>query len=151
MANFRRMLRSDVPLIVEMDRRNFSDPITEKILMAELNREVSYYVVLEENETILGYAGMWEILGEAHITNVCVDIPHRGKGFGNEIMAHLIKRCVKRHFFAMLLEVRVSNEAAIALYTKHKFYSIGVRKNYYSNNGEDALILWRELDSEDII
>lgn len=151
MLSIRRMKRSDIDTVVTMDERNFISPLTPGILESELNREIGYYIVLEKNSEIIGYAGMWEVLGEAHITHVCIDKPYQGEGYGNELMNHLINRCIKRHFFGIILEVRDHNVPAISLYEKYKFKTIGVRKNYYTESNEDALIMWRDiLEGEDL-
>lgn len=145
MYSIRKMEKDDIPKVIEIDERNFSLPINENILLSELNREMSYYVVIVNNDEIVGYGGMWEVLGEGHITHVCVDHPHRRRGLGDLLMNHLLGRLREINYFACFLEVRESNEGAIALYEKHGFTTIGLRKNYYSDNKEDALVLWKDI------
>ena len=96
----------------------------------------------------MGYAGMWIILDEGHITNIAVDPTYRRQGIGQGLLDELTKLAVERGAIAMTLEVRVSNAEAQSLYTKLGFVPRGIRKGYYQDNKEDALIMWRELGEE---
>ena len=91
---------------------------------------------------IVGFAGMWTVYDEAHITTIGVDPDVRGQGLGEWLLVHLIDEAVRRHAGWLTLEVRVSNEPAQALYRKYGFTVHGTRKRYYSDNNEDAHIMW---------
>lgn len=91
---------------------------------------------------IVGFAGMWTVYDEAHITTIGVDPELRGQGLGEWLMVHLIDEAVRRNAGWLTLEVRVSNETAQALYAKYGFTVHGTRKRYYSDNNEDAHIMW---------
>lgn len=91
---------------------------------------------------IVGFAGMWTVYDEAHITTIGVDPDVRGHGLGEWLLVHLIDEAVKRRAAWLTLEVRVSNEPAQALYRKYGFTVHGTRKRYYSDNDEDAHIMW---------
>ena len=91
---------------------------------------------------MIGYGGMWLILDEAHITNIAVHPEHRRRGVGRLLMETLMKEAVILKMERMTLEVRVSNKAAISLYKSLGFEEGGIRKGYYSNDREDALIMW---------
>lgn len=93
-------------------------------------------------DTIAGFAGMWVLYDEAHITTIGVAPQFRGKGLGELLMVELFEQAVKRNAEWVTLEVRVSNGTAQALYEKYGFTRQGVRKRYYSDNGEDAWIMW---------
>ena len=93
---------------------------------------------------ILGFAGMWLMLDEAHITTIGVAPEHRGKALGEMIFVNLMDEALRRRARWMTLEVRVSNTAALGLYAKYGFTQQGLRKRYYSDNGEDAYIMWSE-------
>lgn len=95
----------------------------------------------EENR-IIGFAGMWTVYDEAHITTIGIDPDRRGHGLGEWLLVHLIHEAVNRHAGWLTLEVRVSNEPAQALYRKYGFTVHGTRKRYYSDNNEDAHIMW---------
>jgi ribosomal-protein-alanine N-acetyltransferase len=86
---------------------------------------------------------MWLIVDEAHVTNVAIHPDFRGQGLGEQLMHELGRVAAYMGMRAMTLEVRVSNVRAIRLYTKMGFEEAGVRKGYYSDNGEDALVMWR--------
>jgi len=93
---------------------------------------------------ILGFAGMWLMFDEAHITTIGVSPRVRGKGLGELLLVHLFDEAGKIGAHRLTLEVRVSNDVAQRLYRKYTFREEGVRKRYYSDNGEDALIMWTE-------
>ena len=91
---------------------------------------------------ILAFAGMWLMLDEAHITTIGVAPEQRGKALGEMLFVALLDEALRRHARWMTLEVRVSNAAALGLYGKYGFTQQGLRKRYYSDNGEDAYIMW---------
>ncbi len=91
---------------------------------------------------IAGFAGMWQLYDEAHVTTIGIDVPFRGRGLGEALLLRLMDEAVRRGANVMTLEVRVSNEGAIRLYEKYGFSVHGVRPRYYSDNGEDAYLMW---------
>jgi [ribosomal protein S18]-alanine N-acetyltransferase len=91
---------------------------------------------------ILGFAGMWLMLDEAHITTIGVAPEQRGKSLGEMLFVNLLDDALRRRARWMTLEVRVSNASALGLYAKYGFTQQGLRKRYYSDNGEDAYIMW---------
>ena len=104
----------------------------------------SYVVAVDErNNKIAGYAGMWIVIDEAHITNVAVLKEYRGKKIGKMLMERQVKDSIVAGAVKMTLEARVSNVTAINLYKKTGFIEVGVRKKYYDDNNEDAVIMWK--------
>ncbi|HEY8477945.1 MAG TPA: ribosomal protein S18-alanine N-acetyltransferase [Chloroflexota bacterium] len=104
--------------------------------------------VQRELESIVGYAGLWMMADEAHITTIAVSPRYRGRGVGELLLLALIDKAIALGARWVTLEVRVSNTVAQHLYRKYTFKEMGVRRRYYSDNGEDALIMWTEpLDS----
>lgn len=98
--------------------------------------------------SIIGYAGLWVMSDEAHVTTIAVHPDFRGRGMGELLLLGLIDRSLEFQAKWMTLEVRVSNQIAQALYRKYTFKEMGVRRGYYSDDHEDALIMWTEpLDS----
>jgi ribosomal-protein-alanine N-acetyltransferase len=95
-----------------------------------------------ERSPIVGFAGMWLAFDEAHVTTIGVDPPHRGLGLGELLLLCMFDEAVARGANWLTLEVRVTNAAAQALYRKYGFTAHGTRKRYYSDNNEDALIMW---------
>jgi ribosomal-protein-alanine N-acetyltransferase len=97
-----------------------------------------------EPGAILGFAGMWLMFDEAHITTIGVRRALRGRGLGELMLVHLIEQAQEMGAKRLTLEVRVSNHVAQSLYRKYSFREEGVRKRYYSDDGEDALIMWSD-------
>jgi len=93
-------------------------------------------------QPIAGFAGMWQLYDEAHVTTIGIDLPYRGRGLGEALLLRLLDESVRRGANMMTLEVRISNEGAIRLYEKYGFSIHGVRPRYYSDNGEDAYLMW---------
>jgi ribosomal-protein-alanine N-acetyltransferase len=91
---------------------------------------------------LVGFAGMWTMMDEAHITTIGVAVAHRGRHVGELLLVGLIDEAIHRNANWITLEVRVSNVTAQNLYRKYGFTQYGVRKRYYSDNGEDAYIMW---------
>ncbi|RPF49803.1 [SSU ribosomal protein S18P]-alanine acetyltransferase [Thermodesulfitimonas autotrophica] len=126
---------------------NVSFPIPwkrEAFLFEILLNETADYVVALYRDQVVGYGGMWLVLDEAHITNIAVHPDCRGRGIGRRILQELIKRAALRGATKMTLEVRPSNLIARKLYRDLGFEEKGVRKRYYQDNHEDAIIMWLE-------
>jgi [ribosomal protein S18]-alanine N-acetyltransferase len=101
------------------------------------------------DRSVVGYAGLWLMSDEAHVTTIAVHPEHRGKRVGELLLLHLIDRGLVIGARWVTLEVRVTNTVAQSLYRKYTFKEMGVRRRYYSDNGEDALIMWTDaLDSD---
>jgi len=132
-----------VPRIAELAILCFRSPWSEGSLREEVRNPIAHYRVLENPEgVIIGYAGMWAFLGESHITNVAIHPDYRGKGLGRALMLDSMATAVKHKARAMTLEVRESNIIAQNLYFSLGFEKAGLRKRYYSDTGENALVLW---------
>ena len=100
----------------------------------------------ELDGSVVGYAGLWSIFDEGHITNVAVHPDYRQRHIGEAIMKRMLDCTLREDVVHHTLEVRPSNEAAISMYSKLGFKVEGRRKNYYADNDEDALIMWRHAD-----
>lgn len=135
----------DLPAMAEIERRCFHTPWSEESLRDDLTgNPLSVYMVLEaENGDVAGYISLWRILDEGHINNVAVLPEYRRRGGASEMLEFMLEYSEKNGISSHTLEVRVSNEGAIGLYRKFGFREAGVRKGYYEDNGEDALIMWR--------
>jgi ribosomal-protein-alanine N-acetyltransferase len=99
------------------------------------------YLVAEEDGRIVAYGGAWMILEEGHITNIAVDEAYRGRGIGKALLAALMQYAANLGVQYLTLEVRKSNAVARGLYESFGFQPLGVRKRYYEDNGEDALLM----------
>ncbi|BBH24526.1 ribosomal-protein-alanine acetyltransferase [Paenibacillus baekrokdamisoli] len=147
---FRSMTLSDVPEIVNIELEAFTCPWTEEAFVNELtNNHFARYMVMDYDGIVIGYGGMWTIMDEAHVTNIAVRENYRGRGLGEKMLIELQKLAVFCGSARMTLEVRVSNLIAQRLYRKLGFEPAGVRPAYYSDNLEDALIMWAELSLAD--
>ncbi|WP_343216791.1 ribosomal protein S18-alanine N-acetyltransferase [Crassaminicella profunda] len=140
----RIMTLEDIEDVFEVEQKSFQVPWTVDAFVAEIeHNEKARYVVLEIDGKVFGYGGFWKILDEGHITNIAVHPDVRGKGYGNYILEGLLKIAEEEKIHAMTLEVRVSNKIAQKLYEKYGFNPCGIRPKYYQDNGEDAMIMWR--------
>ncbi|MEB3330285.1 MAG: ribosomal protein S18-alanine N-acetyltransferase [Candidatus Sericytochromatia bacterium] len=144
MLEIRKMQPSDLPRVVAVERACFGERWSQAAFENELANAQSTYFVSLHAGVIVGYAGYWLILEEAHITTIGTDPAHQGKGFGERLLLHLVEHAARAEARWVTLEVRVSNQAAIALYEKYGFTSLGRRRGYYHDNHEDALVMWTE-------
>ncbi|WHY20371.1 ribosomal protein S18-alanine N-acetyltransferase [Paenibacillus sp. G2S3] len=143
---FRLMKLTDIPDILIIEREAFTMPWTEEAFRNELtHNHFAKYMVMELAGHIIGYAGMWAIVDEAHVTNIALLEAYRGRKWGERLLEELMKTASYVGMKSITLEVRVSNEVAQNLYRKKGFRSAGTRKGYYSDNREDALIMWADL------
>ncbi|WP_251523559.1 ribosomal protein S18-alanine N-acetyltransferase [Robertmurraya korlensis] len=140
---FRYMKEEDIDQILKIEELSFATPWTRQSFENELNlNQFAVYLVLEKEGKIVGYCGMWLIVDEAHITNIAVLPEFRGQKLGEAILRMIMEVAKKRGAKTMTLEVRVSNTVAQSLYRKLGFMNGGIRKNYYTDNYEDALVMW---------
>lgn len=111
----------------------------------EIDNSISQYLcAVNEHQKCVGYLGMWNIIDEAHITNFAVHPNFQHQGVGHFLITNSIEKCYEKKIKYITLEVRASNEKAKRLYEKFGFKSLGVRKKYYQDNNEDAIIMWTE-------
>ena len=149
-CTIRKMVLHDIDQVLEVERLSFTNPWSKDTFQAEIQSNLfAYYFVAVQNETIVGYGGMWMILDEAHVTNIAVHPDFRGLNFGKKLVHELIIQAFKQGASKITLEVRVSNLAARNLYKGFGFHEAGVRKGYYSDNNEDAIIMWKDMQLND--
>lgn len=141
----RPMVMTDVDGVMAVEHDSFLTPWSRSAFEEELaQNRLARYIVAVENDEIVGYAGTWLVINEAHVTNVAVSGQRRREGIGRLLMQKLMELARENDMESMTLEVRVSNAAARHLYEQLGFVEAGIRKNYYSETKEDALILWCE-------
>lgn len=146
--NLREMEIKDIDAIMEIEKESFSTPWTRNSFEKEINENMlAKYIVADLDGKAVGYAGVWLIIDEGHITNIAVSSVHRGKGIGKFLMMGLIDFCKDRGIHNMTLEVRVSNIIAQNLYKKLGFLDCGIRPNYYADDHEDAVIMWKTIEN----
>lgn len=140
---FREMKEEDIDQVLVIEHASFSTPWSKEAFYNELNKNrFALYLVLEDQGKVVGYCGTWIVIDEAHITNVAMLPEYRGKGLGEATMKKLIEVAKEKGVKTMTLEVRVSNHVAQSLYRKLGFQDGGIRKNYYTDNQEDGLVMW---------
>jgi len=140
----RRGEEKDILAIEELEKQCFATPWSYESLkydIVENNRAL--YLVAETDGEIVGYVGIWKIVDEGHITNVAVSPDHRRKHVASALLESLFRVTQRAGILRCTLEVRAGNMPAIKLYESFGFKEEGVRKGYYEDNGEDALIMWR--------
>ncbi len=136
---------SDVDIIAELEQICFAIPWTRESILRELEENsMALYFIAEIDGTPVGYGGMWIIVDEGHIINIAVLPQFRGRHIASLLMAVLIAFGETRGVTRFTLEVRSSNEPAKAVYRKFLFKEEGLRRGYYQDNGEDAIIMWRD-------
>ncbi len=151
MKSFREMNFSDIKQVMEIETEVYESPWNRVSFVNELrhNKYASYFVY-EKDEEIVAYGGIWNILDEAHITNIAVKKSYQKKGIGEKMLSYLEEKAFEKGATGITLEVRASNKAAKALYEKCGYNSWGVRPKYYTDNNEDAIIMWKmKLGDED--
>ncbi|WP_210367905.1 ribosomal protein S18-alanine N-acetyltransferase [Bacillus sp. REN3] len=143
---FRKMTVDDLDDVLEIEVNSFATPWSRDAFFNELTKnQFAEYLVAEVDQKVVGYCGVWIIIDEAHITNIALLPDYRGLKLGEALFAKVIELAKEMGAISMTLEVRVSNERAKALYRKFGFVEGAVRKQYYTDNMEDALVMWVNL------
>lgn len=141
-----KMEKAHVDEVLKIEEQAYGEHHWSKeSFYGELSNELAfYYSAFDTEGNLVGYAGTWHILDEAHITTIAIRPDMKRRKIGEAILNQILKDCYKDEIKYITLEVRVSNIPAISLYEKYGFKSLGTRKGYYQNNNEDALIMWTE-------
>jgi len=144
----RKMTVQDLDQLMIIENEAFSLPWSRSSYEAELHNAYADYLVCDCAGELAGYIGMWTVMEEAHLTNVAVASKFRGKGIARILMQTQEKLARSKGASMMLLEVRPSNQAALQLYSSLGYIHAAIRKNYYSDNQEDALIMVKHLHED---
>ena len=135
----RRHLRS----VVRIESLVYPRPWSHALFSSELAlRSTRSYVVAKVGREVVGYAGLMMSLTDGHVTTIAVDPVWHRRGVGMRLLLTLAREAIARDAHAMTLEVRLSNRGAQDMYKRFGFTAVGVRKGYYADTGEDALIMW---------
>jgi len=146
MMKIRCMDAGDVSRVAALEKLCFSDPWSENSVASELKNPLSLWLVAVEGEFVAGYVGSQTVMDETDMMNVAVHPDFRRRGIAEMLVTALVDALKQRGSRCLTLEVRASNEPARTLYEKLGFSQVGLRKNYYRNPREDALILRKEWD-----
>ena len=141
-----QMTKDDIEDVVQIEAEAYGEHHWSKSSFYDemQNNLAKYYVAKTSSGELVGYAGTWHIIDEGHITTIAVKKDFQRQHIGEAIIIKILEDCYANMIKYLTLEVRVSNQAAIGLYTKYGFNSLGTRKGYYQDNNEDALIMWTE-------
>ena len=140
------MNKDHVAQIASLERQCFADPWSEGSIASELDNPLSLWLVAEQNGAVCGYVGSQTVLDETDMMNIAVRPDCRRQGIAAALIEELVSRLKERGSHILRLEVRESTTPAIALYNSMGFTQLGIRKNYYRNPKENALILGKEWE-----
>jgi ribosomal-protein-alanine N-acetyltransferase len=141
----RKMEPDDIHQVMFIERDSFTLSWSPESYLSELRNPFASYLVCEYQGLVAGYAGIWVVFEEAHITNIAVASKFRGRGFGSALMMGLEQIARKKKATRILLEVRPTNSIASNMYRVLGYIPTGLRKAYYSDNGEDAVVMTKFL------
>ena len=133
-----------VAQVAALEKQCFSDPWSENSVASELSNPLSAWLVAMDGDVLAGYVGSQSVMGESDMMNIAVDANYRRQGIAQALVEALVAQLKEKGNHSLTLEVRISNQPAIALYEKLGFAQVGKRPNYYRNPKEDALILRKE-------
>lgn len=136
------MTLNHVDDVLEVSKESFPISWSRESFINEINNPLAHYLVAISDAKVVGFVGVWIVVGEANITNIAVSNSFRKKGIGNLLMKNIIKLCKENDTTDMNLEVRASNIKAQNLYEKFGFIKESIRKKYYEDNKEDAIIMF---------
>lgn len=143
---FRNMTIDDLDEVMDVEVNSFMIPWSREAFFNELTKnQFAQYLIVEVDQRVVGYCGVWIIIDEAHITNIALLPEYRGMKLGEALMAKVMELAREMGAMRVTLEVRVSNERAQNLYRKFGFEEGAIRKQYYTDNMEDALVMWVNL------
>lgn len=144
------MSAADLPAVLLIENASFDDPWPEEVFKTELRHCWSHCLVLKRraDKHLLGYLVFWSVVDEVHLLNVAVQPDQRHNRYGRMLIDYLTDFARSSAARFITLEVRRSNEAALRLYESGGFKQVGVRPNYYANNGEDAIVMLYDCGSQ---
>ncbi len=151
MIKLEKFGKKHINAVLKIEEQCFSMPWSKASLEKEIKNDIAIYVVATEGDKVVGYGGMWHIVNEGHITNIAVDKNYRSRGIATMILNRLFEIGRQNQMIGITLEVRMSNNAAKNLYKKLGFVIEGIRREYYEDNGEDAVIMWKYFIDTNLI
>lgn len=141
--SIRRLQPADIDAVLIVENQAFTTPWSRAAFESEIgDNDLAHYLVIVDDGKVVGYAGFWLVVDEAHVTNIALLSDYHGYGLGSLLLEHMILSAKAMGAVSMTLEVRPSNAAARKLYSRRGFIERGIRPNYYADLGEDAIIMW---------
>lgn len=143
----REMDRSHLPLVLEIERACYPAPWSESAFTNEMTSSVSVTLVALAGESVAGYLVGWIAADQVHVANIAVADGQRRRGVGTGMMLRLLEEAIRRGCTSSSLEVRESNRAARSMYSRLGYHAVALRKSYYSNPTEDAVVMVKDLEA----
>lgn len=140
---FEALSEPRIPQILEVEKASNPLPWSENSFKHELTNPQSIFLLAINEGKVIGFAGVWLCIDEAHVTTIAVSPEFRRQGIGKKLMLQLLDKSVEAGMTCATLEVRASNKEAIAMYEALGFETVAQRKKYYPDNQETALIMWK--------
>lgn len=134
-----------IPILLEIEGEAYPDPWTEGMFRQEIHSHSSYFFLAFHRDALIGYGGFWLVVDEAHITKVTITAPYRNQGHGRMLLRFLLQKAAALGANTVRLEVRESNEPARRLYAAMGFEEIGLRRGYYAQTNETAVVMSQSL------
>jgi [ribosomal protein S18]-alanine N-acetyltransferase len=147
-ATIRPMIKNDLIQVLEIETNSFPTPWSLALFQREMELDFSYIFVLDLDGEIIGYMNYWISVGEVHIMSIAVKESYREAGIGSYILQHSLDEAMLNGGVYAYLEVRIGNSAGHALYRQNGFELVGIRRGYYTDTKEDALIMAKELQAD---
>ncbi|MCL5985636.1 MAG: ribosomal protein S18-alanine N-acetyltransferase [Actinobacteria bacterium] len=142
------MMKDDLNEVAEMESRIFPSPWTRSQFKAEISNPFCHYMVAKMAGKVIGYVGFVGVEDEGYITNIAVEHGYRRKGVGTLLITHVFEKAIELGVKKLLLDVRRSNTNAQRFYRRFGFAEVSVRRRYYSDNLEDAIVMASEMSSD---
>jgi ribosomal-protein-alanine N-acetyltransferase len=137
------MTTADISAVLAIEGLSFSSSWPQNAFVNEIrDNKLAHYFVGRLGDRIVAYGGIWVILEDSHVTTIAVHPDYRGRKLGEELLIHLLDEAIAARASWITLEVRESNETAQRLYRKYGFTVVSTRRGYYSDNNENALVMW---------
>jgi len=146
-CRLRPMEADDLDRICRIEGESFSNPWPRESFLGDLRSSYARCTVALIGDLVVGYAIGWFVLDELHVLNLAVDPEHRQQGVGRDLLQDLLGAARRRGCRYAALELRSTNRQACRLYQEHGFRPVAVRKKYYRRPTEDAVVMWRDLES----
>lgn len=147
MLTFRKITEKDIEQIAVLEQKIFADAWSVASICETYKQPQAFITVAEDNGILAGYCIVYYVMDEAEIARIAVDENFRRQGIGVKLLSHTFLCCQEKQIERVLLEVRESNEAARAFYTKHGFREDGIRKDFYEQPKEHAVLMSREISN----
>ena len=137
------MTQADIRTVLRIEAQSFTTTWPANAFANEVTQnKLAHYFIGKLDGVIVAYGGIWVILEDAHVTTIAVAPEHRGKRLGEQMLVYLIHRAMDLSAAWITLEVRETNTVAQNLYKKYGFTTVSTRRGYYSDNSENALVMW---------